>query len=1527
MRKFLLCFLFLAIISVFNLYAADKIDDIMNTVRSRNESGVSSASLQTKVASYLTSFNSTTGEFNDIDYTSTATTNWAPVTHLDRIAIFALAYTKSGNSYYQDTNLYNNIIQALEFWNAAHPTSTNWWNIKILVPKTLGVILIQMRYGQNKVSADLENRLMAQMEADYTVGPNTLENQEGANLTDLATGFFYRACLRKDEIALNSALENAFKPLTIASVGQEGIQYDNSYTQHGPQLYIGGYSEELIKGIINFALNVAGTEYALGGEKLATLSNYVRNTYLKALRGQYIHYNAMGRSVSRNGATLKQSFATNINHMATIDPANAAEYNLAVKRMRGTESASSGIQPINILYPISDYVLHIRPEYTFSVRTVSDRTAYIERGNGENLKSYFMTFGSTALTCSGDEYTNIFPAWNWTRIPGTTNMQIATIPQRAQWGVKGISKFVGGASDSLYAVTTYMHKDVTNGSTTSANKSWFFFDDEIVCLGSGITTDYTGGITTSIEQSLKKGDITVSNGDVETVLSEGLVQYKDNISWIHHNNVGYFFPKGGDVRIDNGSKTGSWNEINTTQSTGDITKDVFSTFFYHGATPQNESYAYIIVPNKKTPVEVAAYNTENIEILENNASMQVVHHKTLDIWQMVFFEAGTFTSQELSVSVDKACVLMLKDIKTPKAIMHIADPAQSKSVITVKTKVSSISSEWVETICNFAGLSDEEAGFTKKYIIKGPKPTLYTRESGLTADTYVQGGSSADLNYGSVDNILIKKGTGAYDRAGYIKMSLQDMTNLTNPRKEEVGKVELALVITYTNSTADQVDWILNPIDDITWNEGELTYANKPTNSEDVVAAVKGRLKQSTIADNTVCFNITEYAKAQLAEGKTNIAFRLYNADVTVGSHDTKFATKEHANTAMQPRVITSIVERDPAPEYSITVPSLTGATINLPEGGESIIEGDKLSFSLVLDTLYSGSKPIVKANDIELPHISIDEDGLTYRYEIATVTRNIVLSVEGLKKNPVVLYTRQSVITGDTYVQNGAANQDKNFGSAVDMLIKMDGVGYNREGFVKMSLADMDNLVDPTKEEVGKVELSLVTTYTNAGADQVLWVLNPIEDTEWNEMQVTAANKPVHQEVVVSSLQGALKGSVANDRFYFDITEYAKEQYAKGKTDISFRIYNDTKAPDNKHDAKFGSKENVAAKHPMIITTIIEKAPAVEYLVNIPALTGAAFDWPIGDQSVEEGTKFNFSLTLDADYSTSVPAVTANGVELKHISVDTDGITYRYEIAKVEEDINISVTGLVMHNYRLTSLFINGEEHDVNEAYIVPCNQNIQQLTIEFKAAEDVYLDVDKVLKIDVSSPSKQEVKFKVGASANDIKKEYSLIIKKKFDFEDIIVQKYNSRLIVNNNKDTNGGYTFRKYYWIVDGNETEGTQIYSSTDEKLSTISEYSARLITTNNEELDVCPSTLNLDGEIVINVYPNPVYTGQVINIEANLEGEFESMKADIYSITGSLVKSYKLNNLNSQIIAPSVKGMYVLYIYNGKIKREFKLQVN
>lgn len=652
------------------------------------------------------------GCFVDIDYARRDRTNWMPLIHVDRLYDFVFAYTHPKNSYYQNEDLYHKIVKGLEYWHHRNPHCNNWWYNQIAEPQKLGILLIQMRVGKRQIPEVLETKVLQRMRKD---GGHPAR-WTGANRTDIALHWIYRACLQKNDVDLKTAVENVYSPLSYTV--KEGFQHDNSYFQHGVQLYIGGYGDEILKGVTQVALYTKGTKYALDDERIQFLRHFMCGTYYQVIRGQYMLFDVLGRGVSRNNATQKSYAVLFAKRMLELDPAHIDEYNAIIARLEGKKSANYGIKPLHTHYFRGDYALHVRPHYTFDVRMVSNRTMRCEYGNGENLKTYFMSDGCTNIVTEGDEYARIFPVWNWNRIPGVTAPQLDTIPRTViDWQTKGTSVFAGGVSDSLYGVSVYSYFDTYADINTAAKKSWFFFDDEIICLGAGVNSTAGVPVCTTINQCLlSKKEVILSQSKKQSMVKEGDFVY-DSPEWVLHNGIGYVFPAGGNLFLSKKIQTGSWYSINHTESKNEQQQEVFTLGFNHGCNPRNATYAYIVVPGIHSARKMNNYRKSPVEILANTDSMQIVRHTKLGIWQMVFYKEGTFRNGELSVSVDKACALMIKDGHSGNAELHIADPGQTQSCIKVELLIPEISSERKTVLCDFRN-TGIYAGASKAYKLK-----------------------------------------------------------------------------------------------------------------------------------------------------------------------------------------------------------------------------------------------------------------------------------------------------------------------------------------------------------------------------------------------------------------------------------------------------------------------------------------------------------------------------------------------------------------------------------------------------------------------------------------------------------------------------------------------------------------------------------------------------------------------------------------------------------------------------------------
>jgi chondroitin AC lyase len=115
-------------------------------------------------------------------------------------------------------------------------------------------------------------------------------------------------------------------------------------------------------------------------------------------------------------------------------------------------------------------------------------------------------------------------------------------------------------SDGIYG-TAAMKVDVDTPASIHAHKAWFFFDDEMVALGAGISSTSSAAVNTTLNQCLRHGDV-IADGQTVPPGRRTL----QHLSWVLHDGVGYVFPQKPTASISTGTRNGSWAEINSLQS-------------------------------------------------------------------------------------------------------------------------------------------------------------------------------------------------------------------------------------------------------------------------------------------------------------------------------------------------------------------------------------------------------------------------------------------------------------------------------------------------------------------------------------------------------------------------------------------------------------------------------------------------------------------------------------------------------------------------------------------------------------------------------------------------------------------------------------------------------------------------------------------------------------------------------------------------------------------------------------------------
>lgn len=594
------------------------------------------------------------GAFADIDYTADDQTNWKPASHLAKLRKLVVSYINPNGAFYKSHDAYEKITAGLKLWQDKDPRSTNWYMQEISSPQNVGAMLVMMRFGDEKVPEDLEKAMLKRMKE---IGGKP-KNWTGANKVDISVHYIYRGALNEDFRAIKTAVKQAFSTLTYTTA--EGFQYDGSYQQHGSQLYITGYGEAIVSALASIITAVDGSQYAITPEQLEPLTNFINTAYIRVIRGQYRLYNTGGRSMSRENDLDISGNTMLFEKMKCIDSANAEKYDAVIARITGKEPADYMLENENTHFYRSDYTLHTGKNYTFDVRTVSNRTCRNENGNKENLKGYFMADGAYSITVKGDEYFNIFPVWDYAMIPGTTVPYVKDIPLPPEWGQPGQSNFAGGISDGRTGVSAYAYTDNDYSLGAKANKSYFMLGDVIVCLGSAISTTSNNEMRTTLNQCLSDGDVyTILNDGTISLINDEHTELDSNVKGIYHGGVGYLFYDDNEKVLTNKEQSGKWTDINSSQSNTElITEKVFTLYESHGTKPSSGSYQYVLLPGIDSAEQVSEFDKNSVQILSNTEAVQAVKSTDSNIIYAVFFKAGELSFDGNIITVDQPCIIM-----------------------------------------------------------------------------------------------------------------------------------------------------------------------------------------------------------------------------------------------------------------------------------------------------------------------------------------------------------------------------------------------------------------------------------------------------------------------------------------------------------------------------------------------------------------------------------------------------------------------------------------------------------------------------------------------------------------------------------------------------------------------------------------------------------------------------------------------------------------------------------------------------
>jgi chondroitin-sulfate-ABC endolyase/exolyase len=321
----------------------------------------------------------------------------------------------------------------------------------------------------------------------------------------------------------------------------------------------------------------------------------------------------------------------------------------------------------------------------------------------ENRYGRYQSYGILDIVYPGDinetnGYNSNGEGWDWRYNPGTTTKVLewnklvastgrideqqtnrfagtlafknkgATLLNKV-WGTYGVfgmdfNEKTGGGFQGTFGPDTH-------DNSFTFRKSNFFFDDMIICLGSGINNnDTTNPTITTLYQRIvpNPSKVKVNNSDFDEI---GQQTYSQNsINWVvDYSGTGFYIASGsGDLkiqRLNQQTPSGNGNFNPSTATVLGTSKHVGIGFLDHGLAPSNKEYEYVVIPNTNSQAMVALATTfqnpvtKAYTVLQKDNDAHIVKHLATGIYAYCLFKPiSAIDTEGYLFSNDNSCLIM-----------------------------------------------------------------------------------------------------------------------------------------------------------------------------------------------------------------------------------------------------------------------------------------------------------------------------------------------------------------------------------------------------------------------------------------------------------------------------------------------------------------------------------------------------------------------------------------------------------------------------------------------------------------------------------------------------------------------------------------------------------------------------------------------------------------------------------------------------------------------------------------------------
>lgn len=338
--------------------------------------------------------------------------------------------------------------------------------------------------------------------------------------------------------------------------------------------------------------------------------------------------------------------------------------------------------------------VHRRDNWSISAMGHSRYLWATESYIGANLYGRYLNHGNLQILSGGNPISNFGSGfnqhgWDWNHFPGTTAAVFPINELRAD--IKNLDEdsgyeemllsdesFAGGVSiqkqQGAFGMKLHEH-DKYNGSL-HARKSYFFFDNRVVALGSDIYSDLENPVHTTLFQIYLPNEnfaIEVMNSQIKDFpYHESFTGKSTHVSDGINN---HFFVRNGNVIVKK-SLQHSFDE-----ETDKPTQNNFSlAYINHKKAPQAGDYEYMILIQPETEElntlknDFTSKNKSPYLVLQKDKNAHIVFDKASMTTGYVLFEPEEITAKTDIISSTLPCLAMTSILSNEKMAFSVCDP-------------------------------------------------------------------------------------------------------------------------------------------------------------------------------------------------------------------------------------------------------------------------------------------------------------------------------------------------------------------------------------------------------------------------------------------------------------------------------------------------------------------------------------------------------------------------------------------------------------------------------------------------------------------------------------------------------------------------------------------------------------------------------------------------------------------------------------------------------------------------------------